>query len=206
MAVLQLPYRGRIRFTSPYGDRLMNGRTSWHNGIDLVGLESKTVIAPCAGRVAVSTMIPRETDLTRTWEWGNIIRIDTGDGMRVYLCHLSERLVNAGETVSAGQPVGIEGDTGYTFGAHLHFEVRRGEAAVNPCPLLGIENRAGVTLEGAPIAAPTWYDEASKWAVDAGILKGTGDGLALDEPCTRAMMVTFLYRFWAYIKNEAITK
>lgn len=203
---LALPYRGRIYFSSPYGDRVLNGKTAWHNGIDLVGLESKTVIAPCAGRVAVSTMIPRETDLTRTWEWGNYIRIDTDDGTRVYLCHLSERLVNAGDIVSAGQPVGIEGDTGLATGRHLHLEVRRGEASINPCPLLGIENRAGVTIDGQPIPAPTWYDEAVQWATDAGILKGTGNGLALDEPCTRAMMVTFLHRFWAYIKSEAITK
>lgn len=200
--ILTLPYRGRIQFTSPFGERTLNGSADWHNGIDLVGLEEKVIRAPCAGTVGVSTMIYKEADRGRTWEWGNYVRIDTADGLRVYLCHMAERYVSAGQRVNAGDPLGVEGETGFAFGSHVHLEVRAGNQAVNPCPMLGIENRAGVLLDGLPL--PNWYDDAVAWAQESGILKGTGNGqLSLEEPCTRAQMCVFLRRLYNKIQSEA---
>lgn len=198
---LALPYRGKIQFSSPYGDRTLNGAYDWHSGIDLVGLDEKIVRAPCAARVGVSTILYKEFDRTRTWEWGNYIRLDCDDGTRVYLCHLAERYVEAGQTVSIGEPLGVEGETGYAFGSHLHFEVRRGDKAVSPCTLLGIENRAGVILNGAPVE--NWFDSDVAWAQETGILRGVGNGqLDLDSPCTRAQMCAFLHRLYNYIKQD----
>lgn len=86
-----LPYKsGTVTFTSRFGLRTLNGKLDNHKGIDLVGTD-KTLVAPCDGVVAVSTMLDRATDATRTWEWGNYIRIDTPDGLNVYMCHMSER-------------------------------------------------------------------------------------------------------------------
>ena len=45
---------------------------------------------------------------------------------------MSDRLVSAGDTVSAGQIIGHVGLTGNTFGYHLHFEVRENGTVVNP--------------------------------------------------------------------------
>ena len=201
VASLKLPYRGKIRFSSPYGDRILNGASDWHNGIDLVGLDEKLIRAPCAARVGVSTILNKETDRTRTWEWGNYVRLDCDDGARIYFCHLSERYVQAGQTVSAGEPIGAEGATGYAFGSHLHFEVRYGDRAVNPCPLLGIENSAGILLQGDPVE--NWYDADVAWAQEAGVLLGVGNGqLDLDSPCTRAQMCAFLHRLYNKIHQE----
>jgi len=140
------PFKGRINFSSPFGNRILNGEKNWHAGIDLVGLDNKTVIAPCDATVGVSTLVPKETDMTLTWQWGNYVRLDTKNGLKIYLCHLSQRLVKAGDVVKAGDPIGIEGNTGYSFGSHLHFEVRKNGQSVSPCPYLGIENKAGVVL------------------------------------------------------------
>ena len=198
--MLRMPYRGKIRFTSPFGSRVLNGREDFHGGIDLVGVDEKIVRAPCAGTVGISTILYREFDATRTWEWGNYVRIDTDDGLRVYLCHLAERSVTAGQRVEAGDPVGIEGQTGLAYGSHLHLEVRANGLQIDPCPCLGIENRAGTELDGLPM--PTWYQEAAEWAVREGIVEGVGDGnMAWETPCTRAMIVTILHRFYKWIRK-----
>lgn len=201
MAKLAFPFRGKIRFTSPFGERTLNGAYDWHNGIDLVALDDKTVRAPCPGIIGVSTRLDKATDKTQTWQWGNYVRLDMADGVtKIYHCHLARRDVVAGQYVNVGDPLGIEGDTGYAFGSHLHFEVRKNGVPVDPCPYLGIENIAGVEIEGEPI--PNWYDEAVAWAQANKILKGTGNGqLDLDEPCTRAQMCVFLYRLYNYLKK-----
>lgn len=141
---MRIPYlNGACRVSSPYGNRVLNGVSGWHSGIDLVGLDGdKVLVAPCDGVVRSSTLIPK-TSGNITWEWGNYIRIDTTDGYSVFMCHMAERKVVVGQQVKAGDIVGIQGATGYSFGEHCHFEVRKGGMAVNPAPLLGIQNVMG---------------------------------------------------------------
>ena len=45
--------------------------------------------------------------------------------------------------MNAGDHVGIEGNTGYSFGSHCHFEVRDASGAINPAAVLGIPNAVG---------------------------------------------------------------
>ena len=139
-----IPYKdGACWVSSPYGQRTLNGVTGMHNGIDLVGLDGdRVLVAPCAGVVRSSTMIPKSSG-NLTWEWGNYIRIDTADGYNIFMCHMAERRVTVGQKVNAGDVVGIQGNTGYSFGEHCHFEMRKNGATVNPAPFLGIENKIG---------------------------------------------------------------
>lgn len=145
---MRLPYKnGACRVSSPYGNRILNGVPGWHAGIDLVGLDGdRLLVAPCDGVIRTSTLIPKN-DTDDTWEWGNYIRLDTNDGYVVFMCHMAERRVKAGQKVKAGDVVGVQGNTGYSFGEHCHFEVRRNGAVVNPAPLLGIANAVGVYRE-----------------------------------------------------------
>lgn len=115
-------YKGKYKISSPYGDRKLNGIVSFHKGVDFVGLESKEIISPVKGIVKSSAIITDKSNLT--WEWGNYIRIDTEDEHRLFFCHLSERLVRVGQKINVGDIIGIEGNTGYSFGSHCHFEVR----------------------------------------------------------------------------------
>ena len=39
-----LPFHDRVRVTSPYGERFLNGGYDWHNGIDLVGVDDITAV------------------------------------------------------------------------------------------------------------------------------------------------------------------
>lgn len=151
---MRLPYKnGACRVSSPYGNRILNGVPGWHAGIDLVGLDGdRLLVAPCDGVIRTSTLIPKN-DTDDTWEWGNYIRLDTNDGYVVFMCHMAERRVKAGQKVKAGDVVGVQGNTGYSFGEHCHFEVRRNGAVVNPAPLLGIANAVGVYREAEKLPA-----------------------------------------------------
>lgn len=130
----------KYRVTSPYGQRVLNGVKQWHNGIDLVGEGSIAVCSVCDGKVVSSTMITDKSN--RTWEWGNYVCVEA-DGKRMYYCHLASRAVKVGDIVKKGQRIGIMGNTGYSFGAHLHFEVRVNNKAINAADFLGILNKAG---------------------------------------------------------------
>ncbi len=195
---MTLPFESGVRVTSPFGMRSdpFTGVVSGHTGIDLVPLREGdlTVRAAVSGSVVQSRMV---TDpMNRTSEWGNYVSLFGDDGRVYYYCHLASRAVSQGDRVEAGQPIGIEGRTGRSTGVHLHFEVRQDGVPVDPSPLIGVEN-----VPGAEKSPPAWYDEAARWAVGEGILRGTGDGLALDEPCTRGMMVVFLHRLWKKLRQ-----
>lgn len=141
----RLPYKnGACRVSSPFGNRILNGVPDFHNGIDLVGLDGdRILVAPCDGAIRTSTLIPKN-DTDDTWEWGNYVRLDTTDGYTIFMCHMAERRVKAGQTVKAGDVVGIQGNMGYSFGEHCHFEVRKNGAIINPALFLGIQNAVGV--------------------------------------------------------------
>ena len=134
-------YSGKFKITSPFGWRTLNGNPDDHKGIDVVGITDKHVCAVVGGRVVTSKIVTDKSN--RTWEWGNFVCILGDDGRMYYYCHLSKRLVSVGRRVEAGQHIGIEGNTGYSFGSHCHFEVRENGVSIDPAPFLGVPNKAG---------------------------------------------------------------
>lgn len=211
MAKLYLPFDGRVYLSSPFGWRNLNGVRDYHKGVDLVGQDDITVRAPCDGVIGQSTMIPQYlTDAdgneyinpNDTWQWGNYVRLDTPDGLYIFMCHMRERLVSAGQKVTRGQALGIMGNTGYSFGSHCHFEVRRSDGtSINPAPYLGIPNTVGeyskietdtktededmdatkfkemwieMRKELQDNDAGQWSEEARAWAVSSSLIAGNG--------------------------------
>lgn len=152
---MNLPYKsGKVTLTSHFGWRTLNGQRDYHKGVDLSGTD-KTLVAPCDGVIGSSTIITDKSNLT--WQWGNYIRIDTADGLKIFMCHMAARKVKVGQKVKAGDVVGIEGNTGYSFGSHCHFEVRKNGESVDPTPYLGIPNEWGqYDIKAAP-KEPTVY-------------------------------------------------
>lgn len=141
---MQLPYKGEVRVSSPFGWRTLNGQRVYHKGIDLVGTD-KTVRAVVGGVVGQSIIITDPKN--RTSEWGNYVRIDGEDGRLYYYCHFSKRLVSRGDKVSVGDAIGIEGSTGKSTGSHLHLEVRENGISIDPTPIIGIKNIVGAVRE-----------------------------------------------------------
>jgi len=134
-------YSGKFKVTSPFGWRTLNGAADDHKGIDVVGITDKHICAVVGGRVVSSKIVTDKSN--RTWEWGNFVCILGDDGRMYYYCHMNKRLVSVGRRVEAGQHIGIEGNTGYSFGSHCHFEVRENGVSIDPAPFLGIPNKAG---------------------------------------------------------------
>ncbi len=130
-----------VRVTSPYGDRVLGGVKAFHGGYDMVGVGSHEVVAVVPGKVIRSRIVTDKSN--PTWQWGNYVCVRGADGYDYYYCHLKSRAVKEGDTVKAGDKLGIMGSTGYSFGAHLHFEVRRGTKKICPEDILGIPNKTG---------------------------------------------------------------
>ncbi|TMQ69518.1 MAG: M23 family metallopeptidase [Candidatus Eisenbacteria bacterium] len=64
--------------------------------------------------------------------YGQMIIVNHGDSYYTLYGHLSDIAVSVGQEVTAGQVIARSGDTGSLKGPILHFEVRRGAAALNP--------------------------------------------------------------------------
>ncbi len=107
--------------TSPFGQRW--GRM--HKGIDMVG--SSSVMAADDGVVTFAGTMTG---------YGNAIIIDHRNGYQTLYGHLSQIDVSNGTVVEKGQHIGVMGNTGHSFGTHLHFEVHSGGALQNPLSYL----------------------------------------------------------------------
>lgn len=193
---------GEFRITSTYGNRIFNGTTSFHAGLDIVGESSKRVCAISSGTVAVSQIVTDKSD--PSWEWGNYVAVAGDDGKLVYYCHLSERSVRVGERISVGTEIGIEGNTGYSFGSHLHLEVREGATPINAADYIGVPNAIGTySLPALDNTPAEWSRESVEWAISNGILQGNSEGnYSLRSPCTREQMCVFLHRTYKLIRKE----
>ena len=151
------PYRGgRFRISSPYGWRTILGAREWHKGLDLVGANGDTAVcAAVGGTVLQSRIVVSHDDLT--WQWGNYVSIRGDDGNTIYYCHLASRAVERGQTVRAGDLLGVQGHSGYSFGDHLQFEVRNSSNKdINAATYLGIQNVACSGNYMLPTAAPDY--------------------------------------------------
>ena len=120
---VRLPRDSRV--TSAFGTgREFNGQiSSRHMGLDLAGRWGDTVTAAADGVVAL---------VDEFLLAGNIVYLNHGGGLLSGYFHLSEQLVETGQRVPAGTPIGLVGATGRVTGPHLHWVVRYGTTSVAP--------------------------------------------------------------------------
>jgi murein DD-endopeptidase MepM/ murein hydrolase activator NlpD len=100
----------------------------FHTGIDMVEPFGSPVYAADDGVVALVG--------SSSSGYGNYVVIAHSGGLDTLYGHLSTALVKVGQTVTQGTPIGLEGSTGNSTGAHLHFELRINQVPVNPAPYL----------------------------------------------------------------------
>ncbi|MBM3430581.1 MAG: LysM peptidoglycan-binding domain-containing protein [Bacteroidetes bacterium] len=106
--------------TSTYKYR--NGR--YHTGMDLDLETGDTVYASWSGKVRYAKY--------NEGGYGNLVIIRHPNSLETYYAHLSKFLVYPNQDVKAGDPIALGGNTGHSFGSHLHYEVRFYDATLNP--------------------------------------------------------------------------
>ena len=115
--------------TSRYGYR--SGKH--HSGIDL-DLETGDTVRSCwSGKVRYAKY--------NDGGFGNLVIVRHYNGLETFYAHLSKLLVVPDQDVKAGDILGLGGNTGHSFGSHLHFEVRFYDAAMNPEEVIDFEKR-----------------------------------------------------------------
>jgi hypothetical protein len=122
---------GENQITQKYG----NG----HNGVDLVKYKSQidTIIAHSDGKVIFcQTGHKNNQGAKGNASYGNCVKIDHGNGYGTLYAHLATVSVKNGDVVKKGQKIGTMGNTGNSYGAHLHFELWKGAKRIDPTPYL----------------------------------------------------------------------
>ena len=111
--------------TCKYGYRThpVTKKYKLHTGIDLRASTGTKVYAANKGTVTTSGY---------SSAWGNYIIINHGGGYTTLYAHLSRRNVSKGATVKQGDVIGLSGNTGYSTGPHLHFEINKNGSSYDP--------------------------------------------------------------------------
>ncbi len=111
------------QFSSPFGSRW----GGWHSGIDIASSAGTPIYAAAGGTVTFASY---------SGGYGNIVKIDHGDGVSTFYAHCSSMSVSVGQVVAQGDYIAAMGTTGNSTGNHLHFEVRINGTAYDPVAYL----------------------------------------------------------------------
>ncbi len=106
------------------------GYSAVHKGLDFAGQEGTKVSSVAAGLV---------TYAGDRAGYGQMVEINHGNGLATRYCHNEKLLVKQGDMVRKGQDVALMGSTGRSTGPHLHFEVLKNGAQVDPLRFIGEE-------------------------------------------------------------------
>jgi len=110
--------------------RFFNGEPrNPHSGLDIAAPTGAEIRAPADAEVTL---------VDHLYYNGKTIFLDHGQGLITMYCHLSEPLVNEGETVQQGQVIGLVGATGRVTGPHLHWSVSLNGYRVDPQSMMSM--------------------------------------------------------------------
>lgn len=123
-----MPCKSRV-VTSNFGARW--GRA--HKGLDIKVYIGDTIRAAWSGKVRIVKY--------EGAGYGKYVVIRHNNGLETIYGHMSAWLVEENQTVKAGQPIGLGGNTGRSTGSHLHFETRLCGVALNPAIFFDFRNQ-----------------------------------------------------------------
>lgn len=117
------------RLRSSFGVRKdpISGRAGMHEGVDLSNEVGTPVLATAPGKVVYAGWMG---------DYGRLIEIDHGLGIRTRYAHLKKISVKVGDTVGYRDEIGLLGSSGRSTGPHLHYEVRVDDRPYDPINFL----------------------------------------------------------------------
>ena len=134
---------GDINETSPFGKRTLNGKTVNHKGVDVVRYvgynTTATIVTIADGKIKAVKNTVKGVDHKKNLA-GNYVDIDHGGGMVSRYFHLKygsiPASVRVGATIKKGDIIGYMGNTGDSYGAHLHFQLEQNGIPIDGAPYL----------------------------------------------------------------------
>ena len=126
------PYEGKFRITQTF-------KGSAHDGLDLVGIDSKEIHATATGKIVKAGW---ENEANHAQGFGQYVVI-LADGKYYHYAHLSEIRCKLGQQVKITDVIGIEGSTGNSTGSHCHYCIRTSMSPgtfLDVCSISGIPN------------------------------------------------------------------
>jgi murein DD-endopeptidase MepM/ murein hydrolase activator NlpD len=135
-AIQPVDHKDLRRFSPVYGMRMNPVLGKWmpHNGLDFMGKRGIPIYATGGGTVKLAQMT--------FGGFGNLVIIDHGYGYKSLYGHLNGAQpfnVKKGDIIKRGQVIGYMGSTGRSAGVHLHYEVHKDNAHVNPIGFFQLE-------------------------------------------------------------------
>ena len=159
-----------INARSPYGWRTLHGKRRFHHGVDVGGsFEAMVAADGVVSHIGWSR-----------WGGGHVVKVDHGEYVSVYYHGADETNLMRGERVFPGRVVYPTGNTGRSFGVHLHYELRKRGGiwgnTVDPVPFLNGTVAEPVLRVTGRLNRETW--RAVQRALKAkGMYEGRIDGL-----------------------------
>jgi hypothetical protein len=146
-----VPTSGAV--TAPFGATGGPWGKGVHHGTDYGVADGTSVVAAADGVVDSSTVG------SGPYSYGKYVVLNHGNGYKTLYAHLSQANVYPGDKVTAGQQIAKSGHSGYVTGPHLHFEVQKDGAAVNPSAFMsgaiGINPKNAKSSSGTSSAITT---------------------------------------------------
>ena len=132
---MNIPYQGKFRITQRF-------KESAHDGLDLVGIDSKEIHATATGKIVYANW---ENPSNHSQGFGQYVVI-LADGKYYHYGHLSQIKCKVGDQVKITDVIGIEGSTGNSTGSHCHYCVR---TSMSPGTYLDVNAISGIpNVEG----------------------------------------------------------
>lgn len=164
---------GECEITQSYGG------ANNHLGTDIVGkgYTLDTILAHTDGIVTyIQTGHKNNKGSTGDASYGNMIKLDHGNGNYTLYAHLDRVYVSNGQRISKGQELGYMGNTGNSYGGHLHFEVFKDNIRVDSGPYL---NANIIEPLVQPVARNENKNQIKVNVIDLRIRKGAGINQAI---------------------------
>jgi len=119
------PVPGHYSITSLFGKRIhpISKEYTMHTGLDIASPRKTDLVSAQTGTIIFANWFAG---------YGKAIIIDHGGGYTTLYAHLDVISVEVGQVVKKGQSIGQTGNSGYSTGPHLHFEVRMNGDYVDP--------------------------------------------------------------------------
>lgn len=143
-----MPTPSRV-VTSNFGPRW--GRR--HEGLDIKVYTGDTIRSAFSGRVRIVRYDRKG--------YGNYIVVRHPNGLETVYGHLSRQLVQEGQEVATGEPIGLGGNTGRSTGSHLHFETMLNGVPINPALLFDFRMQ-DITTDIYTYTAATYADDSAE--------------------------------------------